>query len=162
MAEGGESWCEWDQGAHQAKRWSCADEDAGMVQAPLDRKLVVGERVLDAGLFTRDDRSRYLEECVSCKRAGRTGREYGDLAGVGDNLAGQIPQRAASGACASPQLDREASSLQSADEQHEQREDQDRDAQRPQCHAPGRFAEQRRDPRQQDFRRGRVGESRTV
>ena len=108
MAERRESWRKRDQGAHQAECRSGADEDARVIQAPLDRELVVGERVLDAGLFAGKDCSGYLEERVSCERAGCAGRERGGPPGVGDDLAGEASQRAASGACAGEQLDREA------------------------------------------------------
>jgi hypothetical protein len=91
VAEGGESWREWDQGAHQAECWSGADEDAGVVQAPLDRKLVVCERVLDAGLFTSKNRSRDLEKGVARERAGRSGQEHACPLGVGDDLASEVP-----------------------------------------------------------------------
>ena len=50
-------------------------------------------------------------------------------AGVGDDLASEVTQRAASGARAGDSSIANRPSLQSADEQHQQREDQNRDAQ---------------------------------
>ena len=59
----------WNQGAHQTKRRSSANEDAGVVQTSLDGELVVGERVLDAGLLAGEDGSGDLEQRVARDRA---------------------------------------------------------------------------------------------
>jgi hypothetical protein len=57
----------------------------------LDRQLVVGECVLDAGLLACEDCSGYFEEGVSGERAWCAGRERGGLAWVGDDLASEVP-----------------------------------------------------------------------
>ena len=94
MAERGEARREGNQRAHQAERGTGAHEDPRVLQAPLDRELVVGERVLDPRAVAGEHRGCDLHERIGRERAGRAPGERGGLPGIGEHLAGRA--RAAS------------------------------------------------------------------